>query len=80
MAAVTGGVEEIGLPSGTVRAGPGSVVLINPEVAHTARAGAPEGWAGHARTATGWTSQPKAPRPDREVSSAASPAEARART
>ncbi|MGO4461918.1 AraC family transcriptional regulator [Streptomyces sp. M-16] len=45
IAAVTGGVEEIGLPSGTVRAGPGSVVLINPEVAHTARAGAPEGWA-----------------------------------
>ncbi|MFJ6797032.1 AraC family transcriptional regulator [Streptomyces sp. NPDC091268] len=45
IAAVTGGVEEIGLPGGTVRAGPGSVVLINPEVAHTARAGVPEGWA-----------------------------------
>ncbi|MGW7318215.1 AraC family transcriptional regulator [Streptomyces sp. NPDC054865] len=44
IAAVTGGVEEIGLPGGTVRAGPGSVVLINPEVAHTARAGVPEGW------------------------------------
>ncbi|OKK22838.1 AraC family transcriptional regulator [Streptomyces sp. CB00455] len=45
IAAVTGGVEEIGLPGGTVRAGPGSVVLINPEVAHSARAGVPEGWA-----------------------------------
>ncbi|MGW0394767.1 AraC family transcriptional regulator [Streptomyces sp. NPDC003042] len=44
IAAVTGGVEEIGLPGGTVRAGPGSVVLINPEVPHTARAGVPEGW------------------------------------
>ncbi|MEU3315030.1 AraC family transcriptional regulator [Streptomyces sp. NPDC006662] len=45
IAAVTGGVEEIGLPGTTLRAGPGSVVLINPEVAHTARAGVPEGWA-----------------------------------
>ncbi|EFL18016.1 AraC family transcriptional regulator [Streptomyces sp. C] len=45
IAAVTGGIEEVGLPGGTVRAGPGSVVLINPEVAHTARAGVPEGWA-----------------------------------
>ncbi|MEU7554404.1 AraC family transcriptional regulator [Streptomyces sp. NPDC044571] len=45
IAAVTGGIEEVGLPGGIVRAGPGSVVLINPEVPHTARAGAPEGWA-----------------------------------
>ncbi|WP_374776099.1 AraC family transcriptional regulator [Streptomyces sp. NBC_01310] len=45
IAAVTGGVEEIGLPGHSVRAGPGSVVLINPEVPHTARAGVPEGWA-----------------------------------
>ncbi|GAA0310726.1 AraC family transcriptional regulator [Streptomyces polychromogenes] len=45
IAAVTGGVEEIGMPGGTLRAGPGSVVLINPEVPHTARAGEPEGWA-----------------------------------
>ncbi|MEY2229204.1 AraC family transcriptional regulator [Streptomyces sp. BF23-19] len=45
IAAVTGGVEEIGLPGHVVRAGPGSVVLINPEVPHTARAGVPEGWA-----------------------------------
>ncbi|MFD3541965.1 AraC family ligand binding domain-containing protein [Streptomyces sp. NPDC058662] len=46
IAAVTRGVEEIGMPGGTVlRAGPGSVVLINPEVPHSARAGDPEGWA-----------------------------------
>ncbi|MFD7558597.1 AraC family transcriptional regulator [Streptomyces sp. NPDC059533] len=45
IAAVTGGIEEIGLPGHVLRAGPGSVVLINPEVAHTARAGVPEGWA-----------------------------------
>ncbi|MFF2329019.1 MULTISPECIES: AraC family transcriptional regulator [unclassified Streptomyces] len=43
-ATVTGGVEDVGLPGGTVHAGPGSVVMINPEVPHTARAGAPEGW------------------------------------
>ncbi|MEV1025327.1 AraC family transcriptional regulator [Streptomyces sp. NPDC050264] len=42
--AVTRGVEEVGLPDGTVYAGPGSVVMINPEVAHTARAGGPDGW------------------------------------
>ncbi|MEU9121615.1 AraC family transcriptional regulator [Streptomyces sp. NPDC048506] len=42
--AVTSGIEEIGLQNGTVRAGHGGVVMINPEVAHTARAGAPEGW------------------------------------
>ncbi|MGY1456833.1 helix-turn-helix domain-containing protein [Streptomyces sp. SS8] len=45
LAAVTGGVEEVGLPQGVERAGVGSVVMINPEVAHTARAGVPEGWA-----------------------------------
>ncbi|MCX3060500.1 AraC family transcriptional regulator [Streptomyces sp. GXMU-J5] len=44
LGAVTGGVEEVGLPCGTLRAGPGSVVMINPEVAHTARAGVPDGW------------------------------------
>lgn len=43
--AITGGVEEVGLPEGTERAGAGSVVMINPEVPHTARAGAPGGWA-----------------------------------
>ncbi|MEU5716035.1 AraC family transcriptional regulator [Streptomyces sp. NPDC020403] len=44
LAAVTRGIETIGLPHATVHAGPGSVVMINPEVPHTARAGAPEGW------------------------------------
>ncbi|MDK1476423.1 AraC family transcriptional regulator [Streptomyces sp. 549] len=43
--AVTGGIQEVGLPHGTERAGPGSVVMINPEVVHTSRAGVPEGWA-----------------------------------
>ncbi|NGN69500.1 AraC family transcriptional regulator, partial [Streptomyces sp. A7024] len=43
--AVTLGVEEVGLPEGVVRAGPGTVVMINPEVPHTARAGVEEGWA-----------------------------------
>ncbi|POX39176.1 AraC family transcriptional regulator [Streptomyces sp. Ru73] len=44
LGAVSGGIEEIGLPEGTVRAGHGSVVMINPEVPHTARAGVAEGW------------------------------------
>ncbi|MFI9029343.1 AraC family transcriptional regulator [Streptomyces sp. NPDC053560] len=44
LAAVSGGIEEVGLPEGTVRAGHGSVVMINPEVPHTARAGVDEGW------------------------------------
>ncbi|BDM71818.1 transcriptional regulator [Streptomyces nigrescens] len=42
--AVTSGIEEVGLQQGTVRAGHGGIIMINPEVAHTARAGAPEGW------------------------------------
>ncbi|WP_415949319.1 helix-turn-helix domain-containing protein [Streptomyces sp. KLOTTS4A1] len=42
--AVSGGVEDVVLPAGTVHAGPGSVILINPEVPHAARAGVPEGW------------------------------------
>lgn len=41
---ITRGVEDVGLPGGTVHAGPGVVVMINPEVPHTARAGVPEGW------------------------------------
>ncbi|MGD3111980.1 AraC family transcriptional regulator [Streptomyces sp. YGL11-2] len=41
---VTSGIEEVGLQGGTVRAGHGGIVMINPEVPHTARAGAPEGW------------------------------------
>ncbi|MGY5126666.1 AraC family transcriptional regulator [Streptomyces nigrescens] len=43
--AVTSGIEEVGLRQGTVRAGHGGIIMLNPEVAHTARAGAPEGWA-----------------------------------
>ncbi|MFJ9037635.1 AraC family ligand binding domain-containing protein [Streptomyces sp. NPDC102406] len=42
--AVSRGVEEVGMPDDTVYAGPGTVVMINPEVAHTARAGDPDGW------------------------------------
>ncbi|MFD8544412.1 AraC family transcriptional regulator [Streptomyces sp. NPDC059649] len=42
--AVTSGIEEVGLRQGSIRAGHGGIVMINPEVAHTARAGAPEGW------------------------------------
>jgi AraC-like DNA-binding protein len=44
IATVTGGVEGIGLPGGAERAGTGSVVMINPEVPHSAYAGAAEGW------------------------------------
>ncbi|MFF2812922.1 AraC family transcriptional regulator [Streptomyces sp. NPDC058000] len=41
---VTSGIEAVGLRDGVVRAGRGGIVMINPEVPHTARAGAPEGW------------------------------------
>ncbi|MER0244961.1 AraC family transcriptional regulator [Streptomyces sp. HSW2009] len=47
LGAITGGIEEVRLPDGLVRVGPGGVVMINPDVAHTARAGTPEGWAYH---------------------------------
>ncbi|MFK0296442.1 AraC family transcriptional regulator [Streptomyces sp. NPDC090442] len=43
--AVTSGIEAVGLRDGVVRAGRGGIVMINPEVPHTAWAGAPEGWA-----------------------------------
>ncbi|MCS0637671.1 AraC family transcriptional regulator [Streptomyces sp. LP05-1] len=42
--AVRRGIEDVIVPEGTVRARRGSVVMINPEVPHAARAGAPEGW------------------------------------
>ncbi|SHN25320.1 AraC family transcriptional regulator [Actinacidiphila paucisporea] len=45
IAAVTGGVEGIGLPDGAERAGAGGVVLINPGTPHSAYAGTEEGWA-----------------------------------
>ncbi|MFE6774702.1 AraC family transcriptional regulator [Streptomyces sp. NPDC057702] len=45
--AITGGIEEMRLAGGVQRVGPGGVVMINPDVAHTARAGVPEGWTYH---------------------------------
>ncbi|MFH8407358.1 AraC family transcriptional regulator [Streptomyces sp. NPDC018019] len=45
LGAVTGGVERVGLPAGVQDAGEGGIIMINPEVPHTAQAGAPEGWA-----------------------------------
>ncbi|MCX5386074.1 AraC family transcriptional regulator [Streptomyces sp. NBC_00083] len=42
--AVRGGIEDVVLPGGTIRALPGTVVMINPEVPHAAHAGTPEGW------------------------------------
>ena len=44
IAAVTRGIEVVGLPQGEAQAGAGSVVLINPETPHTAHAGTGEGW------------------------------------
>lgn len=44
LGAVTGGIEDVSMPDGIIRAGPGTVVMINPEVPHSARAGVPEGW------------------------------------
>lgn len=44
VAAVTGGIEEVGLPDGVVRSGHGGIVMINPEVPHSARAGSRDGW------------------------------------
>ncbi|MFE7131768.1 helix-turn-helix domain-containing protein [Streptomyces sp. NPDC057638] len=44
LGAVSGGVEEVVMPDGVISAGPGTVVMINPEVPHAAHAGVPEGW------------------------------------
>ncbi|MDX6355988.1 MAG: hypothetical protein QOF98_2891 [Streptomyces sp.] len=44
IAAITGGVEGVGLPGGAVRAGAGGVVLINPEIPHSSYAGIEDGW------------------------------------
>ncbi len=44
LGAVRRGIEDVALPGGTIRALPGTVVMINPEVPHSARAGVPEGW------------------------------------
>jgi AraC-like DNA-binding protein len=39
------GVEEFDVPGAALRAGPGAVVVLNPEVVHTGQPGVPEGWA-----------------------------------
>ncbi|MEV4944652.1 AraC family transcriptional regulator [Streptomyces sp. NPDC053755] len=44
LGAVRRGIEDVVMPEGTIRARPGTVVLINPEVPHAAHAGVPEGW------------------------------------
>ncbi|GHH37620.1 AraC family transcriptional regulator [Streptomyces candidus] len=44
LGAVRRGIEDVRMPDGTISAVPGSVVMINPEVPHSARAGVPEGW------------------------------------
>ncbi|MER5888959.1 AraC family transcriptional regulator [Streptomyces sp. NPDC001941] len=44
LGAVRFGIEDVVLPEGTVRAHRGTVVMINPEVPHSAHAGVPEGW------------------------------------
>ncbi|MFJ4876122.1 AraC family transcriptional regulator [Streptomyces sp. NPDC088745] len=44
LAAVRRGIEDLRMPDGTVSVLPGSVVMINPEVPHSAHAGVPEGW------------------------------------
>ncbi len=45
LGAVRRGIEDVVLPHGTIQAHPGTVVMINPEVPHSAHAGVPEGWA-----------------------------------
>ncbi|TXS57223.1 AraC family transcriptional regulator [Streptomyces sp. t39] len=44
LGAVRRGIEDVVMPNGTIRARPGTVVMINPEVPHSAKAGVPEGW------------------------------------
>ncbi|MFE9557401.1 AraC family transcriptional regulator [Streptomyces sp. NPDC006692] len=44
LGAVRTGIEDVVMPGETVRARPGTVVMINPEVPHAAHAGVPEGW------------------------------------
>ncbi|MET7641854.1 AraC family transcriptional regulator [Streptomyces sp. NPDC005438] len=43
--AIVHGVERVGMPHGVERVGVGQIVLINPEVAHSARAETAQGWA-----------------------------------
>ncbi|MEU6484061.1 AraC family transcriptional regulator [Streptomyces sp. NPDC046887] len=44
LGAVRRGVEDVVMPHGTLHAHPGTVVMVNPEVPHSAHAGDPEGW------------------------------------
>ncbi|MFJ8309684.1 MULTISPECIES: AraC family transcriptional regulator [unclassified Streptomyces] len=44
LGAVRTGIEDVVMPGETIRARPGTVVMINPEVPHAAHAGVPEGW------------------------------------
>nr|WP_120721026.1 AraC family transcriptional regulator [Streptomyces hundungensis] len=44
LGAVRTGIEDVVMSGGTIRARPGTVVMINPEVPHAAHAGTPEGW------------------------------------
>ncbi|MEV4335144.1 AraC family transcriptional regulator [Streptomyces sp. NPDC049597] len=44
LGAVRRGIEDVLMPDGTISARPGTVVMINPEVPHSAKAGVPEGW------------------------------------
>ena len=41
---IESGVEEFHYGGALLRAGPGAVALLNPEVVHTGQAGVPEGW------------------------------------
>ncbi|MFB4316244.1 AraC family transcriptional regulator [Actinomadura sp. 21ATH] len=45
IALIEDGVEEFEYAGRTLRAGPGSIALVNPGVVHTGQAGVPEGWA-----------------------------------
>ena len=44
LALIEAGVEEFRHDGSLLRAGPGAVALLNPEVVHTGHAGIPEGW------------------------------------
>jgi AraC-like DNA-binding protein len=45
IALIDRGVEEFDHRGTTLRAGPGEIILVNPDTAHTGHAGIPEGWA-----------------------------------
>ncbi len=45
IALIDRGVEEFDHQGATLRAGPGEIILVNPDTVHTGHAGVPEGWA-----------------------------------